>query len=134
LIFIIIRTHSIFCTYSLLESDVLAVILFTAINQIFKLRDMKLDAKKLLGFITNNVSLSIDVNSVCLLYTWPEANRSPMPDDSRPRHVFFLAANLVDSQRLSQALYFTSCTAKKCLVLNTFDCIRLYSVRVYTKI
>jgi len=75
LIFIIIRTHSIFCTYSLLESDVLAVILFTAINQIFKLRDMKLDAKKLLGFITNNVSLSIDVNSVCLLYTWPEANR-----------------------------------------------------------
>jgi len=50
----------------LFESDVLAVILFTAASDLQVARDTKveLDAKKLLGFIINNVSLSIDVNSM----------------------------------------------------------------------
>lgn len=63
-----------------------------------------------------------------LLYTWPEASGSLMPDDSRPRHIF-LAANLVDSRGDSWAIsYFASCAAKKYLVFDTFDCIRLHPV------
>lgn len=36
--FTIIRTHFIFCTYFLF--DVLAILLFTAVSQIFKLREI----------------------------------------------------------------------------------------------
>lgn len=64
---------------------------------------VELDAKKL-GFITNNVSLSIDVNSVSY-YTWPEANRSLMPDDFKPRHIF-LATNLVDLRSLTARSHY----------------------------
>lgn len=56
-----------------------------------------------LGFITNNVSLSINVNSISY-YTWPEANRSLMPDDFKPRHIF-LATNLVDLWKTARSHY-----------------------------
>lgn len=69
--FIIIRTHSIFCTCFLLESDVSSYFIYSRksdLLQVARNTKVELDAKKLLGFITNNVSLSIDVNSISLLH------------------------------------------------------------------
>lgn len=68
--FTIIRTHSIFCTCLLLESDVSSYFIYSRKSDLQVARNTKieLDAKKLLGFITNNVSLSIDVDSISLLH------------------------------------------------------------------
>lgn len=76
-LFIVIRTHFIFCTCSLLESDVFSsYFIYSRKSDLQVARNTKVerDAKKLLGFITNNVSLSIDLNSMSSLYTWPESN------------------------------------------------------------